>query len=393
MNVLLIRAPKINLHNFFLVFLMLDILVLPKLFFATPISFYFLLVFLCFYGRLELHLLIKFTVLLLILLSSVLSGVIRVSGDDFENVKRAIQLALVLSLFFFDYGRVDYQRILVLSRKVLCLFYLISFSLFIAFVLDSDFYARLMTLLYPESLGMMSENISNKRYSFHFTDPNSFGYFLVLVYALLLFVRFSIGLQGIFLVLSLLMILGTQSRGALIALAMVLLFYVAFSVRGRARIRLLVFLFFLSVVLVFTFYEFIVEYLKLLEARSEIEKSMGSELGGGRLDKWEYFLGNPNINPFFGQGYYLEKDGQVFRPHSDFIRLNYSYGIIIYFVLISFFLDFRRPFWILWVAFFVPFFINTVIDDFRIFGLFVLAFLWVKNGLDSGAINYRRIIF
>jgi hypothetical protein len=97
------------------------------------------------------------------------------------------------------------------------------------------------------------------------------------------------------------------------------------------------------------------------------------DVGGGRADKYAYFLQNLNVLPF-GPGYHLQRSGAEFRPHSDLIRLNLAYGILALPLILYFVLPRRRSQVLLFAVFLVPFLINTVIDDYRLFPMYLLLF-------------------
>lgn len=366
----------------FLAFFLLDVLMFPKFLFSTPISFYFLLPIIFVSGRFELKSLVKIFILLTILLLSVLFGVASVGGDDSGNIKRMIQLFLVMSLVLFDYKKVDYIALISYMKAVLILFYIFVVIFLIIFSIDPTAYQNVVSFVYPEARAMLFENLSNSRYSLHFTDPNSFGYLVVFCFVLVLLLDFSFILKGLVFMTTTLIVLSTQSRGALLAFLLVVFAYWALCLNKKDK---LYFIFLLAVGLLFSiivFFESMQLYWNFYQERKAIEESMGKGIGGGRLGSWVYFFDNINLNPLFGVGYYLERDGSVFRPHSDFIRLNLSYGLLIYFILFSFFGSFRKKYLMLWVAFLIPFLVNTVIDDFRLFGIFVLAFFLIKNGSE-----------
>jgi hypothetical protein len=78
-----------------------------------------------------------------------------------------------------------------------------------------------------------------------------------------------------------------------------------------------------------------------------------------------------------GRGYSLFQDGDSFRPHSDHLRLLYSYGVIAY--LATIYLLFRRlssaPLLVLPAL--IAFSINSLIDDNKLMGLFLsLLAIW-----------------
>jgi hypothetical protein len=107
----------------------------------------------------------------------------------------------------------------------------------------------------------------------------------------------------------------------------------------------------------------------IFDSRFEQEQ----DLGGGRSGKYHYFVENFNFLPI-GSGYHLRQNGEEFRPHSDLIRINLSYGVLALPLLLYFVFPRRKSQALLFVVFLVPFLINTVIDDYRLFGMYLLLF-------------------
>lgn len=104
---------------------------------------------------------------------------------------------------------------------------------------------------------------------------------------------------------------------------------------------------------------------------------MGTGLGGGRDKKYVYFLDNLNLK-MYGVGYTLFIDGLEFRPHSDLIRIVLSYGVFFLFLFFALFIPNNLKNALLLVSFMFPFLLNTVIDDYRLFGFFVMLFMFMK---------------
>jgi len=134
------------------------------------------------------------------------------------------------------------------------------------------------------------------------------------------------------------------------------------------------------------FQESILLSIENYEVRFQAEDAMGAGVGGGRISSWIFFVENFNLNPFFGVGYTLERLGNIYRPHSDFIRLNLSYGWMTYIVMVYLLFRMKVKNIMLLSAFLVPFFINTVIDDYRLFGLFIV-FILINQGSQSQKAN------
>jgi hypothetical protein len=88
------------------------------------------------------------------------------------------------------------------------------------------------------------------------------------------------------------------------------------------------------------------------------------------IESSTYYIPN-----FFGRGYTLTMNGENFRPHSDHIRMLYSYGIIAYFAVILFL--FNKVFTykaLFMIPALIAFSINSLIDDHKLLGI-ILVFL------------------
>lgn len=367
--------------NYFFIFMLFDILFLPNFIMSTPISFFIYLIGVNYFFRFERNTALIYFCFLIVLFSSVFFGVIS-SGYDFEdNVKRAFQLSLMLSLVFFDYRLISYIWI---QRRIAQLVFLVTVylsMLFFLFLFSNELYSSYMALVYPESIEMLDVNFMTVRFSYRFTDPNSLAYFLVLVFVLILSLGMSMKRKYFYSFIVFLLVVSTQSRGGIMCFFIVFITHLFFVDKIKISLRYVLyslnFLFF-SILIFYFLYDYVQLYYSSLQARREIEVAMGSTVGGTRLENWFYFFSNLNLYPF-GFGYNLYKENDIFRPHSDFIRLNLSYGFFSIFLFFALFNNFSTRFYSLWVAFLMPFLINTIIDDYRIFGIFILIYIFLKN--------------
>lgn len=365
--------------NFYLLFLIFDLLFLPKAFISTPISILILPFFVIFYHSLNRLNIAVYILCILIIFSSVFHSVLIFPDYISENLKRGLQLSLILIILFYNFNKIDVLFFIKKLKFVLFFYYIFILAFVVLFYFKSHFYLSLMTLFYPESIPMLLTNLEYLRFAFHFTDPNSLAYMIVLVLAFLLSIKPNSREIIFFILCSLVIILTTQSRGALISLGLVVLSYFFLFLESKRLKIVLIFLLALSFFLLYLLFgDYLDAFFTAMQHRSEIEDSMGKGVGGGRIESWLYFLGNLNLNPFFGVGYILQIDGQIYRPHSDFIRLNLSYGILIYFILGYIFRGFTKIHVMLFFSFLIPFFINTIIDDYRLFMLFIVFFNLIR---------------
>jgi hypothetical protein len=103
-----------------------------------------------------------------------------------------------------------------------------------------------------------------------------------------------------------------------------------------------------------------------------------------RYDRIMYIPGNPRLRIYyraltnfypsiFGQGYTLLLEDSFFKPHSDHLRLIYSYGLVAYIcVLIFFFKNILKSNFIFLVPAFYAFSINTLIDEQKLLVIFLI---------------------
>lgn len=322
--------------------------------------------------------LILYLALMFVLLASVFDGFVGNPIYFSENTKRAIQLLLLFFILLYDYKTLDYDFIFTWLKRFFLVYYAVVLLFLMLFFYDFSSYTYLMNVIYPEALPMLLVNFEHQRFAFHFTDPNAMGYLIVMVLAFQLAFTSSLREHILYFILALVVVLATQSRGALISYAFVFVTYSYFFLSWRSKLFIIT----LSTLAIglglFIFGYFIDNYLNAMSLRAEAEAVSGAGLGGGRLDVWYYFFQNINYNLFWGRGYILERDGDLFRPHSDFIRLNLSYGILIYVLFFLFLRDFCFKHIMLFFAFLIPFFINTVIDDYRLFGVFLIFYSLIK---------------
>lgn len=369
---------KESLISYFVVFIVIDLLFLPNFLASTPLSFYLLILlspFLLAFKKEEVLIYIMF---LVCMLASVTNGLTIYSSGSQENIKRLIQLSLVLLLVFLNFKRINFSLVERLIIRVVTTFVFYTFTLFLVSILASDLYISIMSVLSPNAAEMISANVDMFRFSYMFSDPNTFGYLLVFISIYYLYYT-KVTLENILVIfLTLVLILSTQSRGALLSFAcFITFFYVANLKISLASMKKSFFIILFLVSVFFIFQDYFLFISEAFEKRSEIEEAMGTGLGGGRDKKYYYLISNFNLS-FYGVGYSLFIDGIEFRPHSDLIRIILSYGTFSLFLFFLLFLPNNRKSFLLLFSFLFPFLLNSVIDDYRIFGLFVILLMFTK---------------
>ncbi|PSU61817.1 O-antigen ligase family protein [Photobacterium phosphoreum] len=114
---------------------------------------------------------------------------------------------------------------------------------------------------------------------------------------------------------------------------------------------------------------------KMLESRGDNESS----LGGGRYYKYIYMLDNFNFKPF-GIGYNITVNDVIFKPHSDFIMLVLSYGIIVLVIFFYMICPRIKEQAYLFIPFIFGFLINSILDEYRLICVFfILTGLLYEN--------------
>lgn len=300
---------------------------------------------------------------------SIINGLLY-KGDYYiiEDLKRVLQLITILlySIIFINKDK--------LIVNIFRIFYLWVFTLVLFFYAYPDLYKLISNFLYPEMLDTFEGNVLDYRFNYFYSDPNTCGYFICLT----LFLYYSIEKNNtIFFfcsVLASIVILTTQSRGAYIGLSFIFIFIFI-----KSQISLLKKIIITSVIIAFIFAitgifeNFYNSIYRIFEIRMEAEKTLGQGLGGGRIGKYEYFINNINLWPI-GVGYSLLRDGVDFRPHSDLIRLNLSYGIFSIPLFLYFVFPREKSQITLFIIFLIPFLINSIVDDYKLFPFYLIAY-------------------
>jgi len=346
-----------------------DLLFVPRLLFlfGIPASLFIVLSSL---GRVRIswNALICLLVLLSVMLGSVAFGAASgINPQPVDSLKRALQLAAILlyGLLVFDVREIE-ARLVTVFR----VFYVYVFGAMLVFYSSPGTYEAVIVRAYPEALDELQSNLLYMRFPYIFSDPNTAAYLICFTLVAYLVLERKRRWVTVSVILASASILATQSRGAYIALFLILA-HLLFRSDARVSTKLLI----LSCVGT-AMAAFAVLYSVELElALNVVESRFGQEeeLGGGRVGKYLFFLQNVNLLPI-GPGYHLLRDGLEFRPHSDLIRLNLAYGILALPVFMYFVWPRHGRQALLFAVFLIPFLINTVMDDFRLFGMYLLLF-------------------
>ena len=364
------------------VLVFIDLLFMPRLLIAFGIPSALLLVILeIARARLDGERLVAWLLMLGGVIASVVYGTVSgLNPEPVESLKRALQL---MSMLLFAFPRID--PVAVRAPLVRCLraFYIYVFLSALLFYVSPDGYEAFIVRIYPEAADAIQDNLALFRFPYILQDPNSAGYLLALTLALYMWLEQGRRWKIVSSILALAALAATQSRGAYLAASIVYAPQLLRALRAREGLVALVLGIAAAGFLAHRYAEEVDLATNIFEARLEMEE----DIGGGRADKYEYFLSRPNLLPI-GTGYHLQRDGQLFRPHSDFIRVDLAYGVVVLLVLLWFVAPRHRRQVRLFLVFLIPFLINTIIDDYRLFPLYLLVLGMLGRAVPNGGARH-----
>lgn len=355
-------------------FILLDLLFFPRILFlfGIPVSLPFVIAYIFRYKINKTRILIL-SIIMTIGLISAFNGLLSKSSLLLsEDIKRVLQISSILlySFIYLHSNNLNITHLALLFR----VFFIWIFFISLLFMLMPQTYESFLTIVYPEALGSLDDNQYAFRFGYFFTDPNSMGYFICFVLYLYFFLEKRIYFILASILITILIVVLTQSRGSLIGLSLILMSYFLRSPDLSLKQKIKASAFFVTAFFIIDiiFNDLFDTANKMFETRSELEEIAGSSFGGGRVEKYEYFFSNLNLLPF-GVGYSLIKDGMEFRPHSDLIRINFSYGLLFLIPFIYMIFPKTKSSLILFFVFMIPFLINTAIDDYKLFSFYLFA--------------------
>lgn len=379
--------------NFLIIFIFIDILLLPNFpFFSMPISLPLvigLIIFKKIKIKFDREVLVFIILSLLILLSVVLSFLQSPQSLGYlnvwmENIKRAFQLITSFSYYFLFKNYLKYTSINI--KKILYIFIVMYIGLGIIANLNVGLYFTILNTIGVKnpfaSDWFLIQQEELFRYSYLFVDPNNAAYIFQLIVFYILLNETLKPIEKIFLYISLLIsLILSMSTGAVISAIVFFAFFVLFTFlkfirENKFRTS------YENILKQTTLYGFgiltvgIVAYF-LRDMYSNITEysidRMSGNTDGGRLEIYRFMLANkiPNL---IGEGYVQIRNGSFFRPHSDHLRFLYSYGIVAYLISLWFF--FRKAIFNSKFLFVIPGFmaysINTLIDEQKILIILLL---------------------
>ena len=310
----------------------------------------------------------------------------RLAEYQMENLKRALQLLSTFAYFF--YFRWLAREVDLRIQPIAMLFVAWFALLAAAFYLDPAGASETMRLFYGR-LVTDEDNITlHLRFPYQFTDPNTAAYFLLVAVAPLMSARRS-GLSfTVLTAIVTMLIFFTQSKGALMALALVVLLTLypperfmqaIFSVRRTLVLVLLAIAGYFAFVWLTDVFDSNTLLKRAYERLFESQDQIAS--GGSRFGIWAHFADNFTPLPF-GRGFILLIDGTSDRPHSDLVRMIFSYGAIALVAIVVMLFGRLRSFPAVVIPALTAFLINSLIDEQKLFALF-LSLLAIQIGNEE----------
>lgn len=388
---------KAQIYSKFIVtFIFIDLLLLPNFpFFAMPLSLPIVILML---GLKKIKIITdkEFVVLLalsfLVLTSVLLSFLqtnIHFAGMNvwLENVKRGFQL-LTSFLYYFIIKNSSLTAHINL-KKIVMIFVFVYVLLGIISYFDIALYFRILEILMIRNLFVsdwfLIQRVELFRYTYIWMDPNNAAYAFQMVVFYILINESMKTHERIYLYLCLIVsIILSMSTGALLSAALFFLLFYLSKINKKTQLQISFRkIFSRAFIFILGFTAFIILFIVFYDQPDSILMysidRMITNTDGGRIDKY-LFMFNHRIPNFVGEGYTLLRYGNFFRPHSDHLRLLYSYGVFAYFLSIWFL--FRHAFYSSKYFFIIPgfvaFSINSLIDEQKILLILLSLIAYVK---------------
>ena len=329
---------------------------------------------------------------------SVMSGLILGKLPDFllEDLKRVFQFLATFSYSFYFYTVAKYLNTKVIKRTMIVAVTYITL-IAIGFLIDPSFLVALRQRVYTATAYRIEGVLMHLRFTYIFPDPNTAGYFfLMLVFFTLIYFKNTFVQSALLLASGVLVTILTQSVGAASSLAgaAIFIFFKTLIRRDKSFVvKALASAIGLCLLFIFVYFTFPDFALAVSKSFDMAAGRAAAKPAANRLEIWRYAASN--MTPFlWGRGYTLFRTaGSYFRPHSDHVRMIYSYGVIVYVIFIPFFFRkiFRSGYLFLFPAF-MAFSINSLIDEQKLFGLFLvlLALADVKNRQNCSKVHILR---
>jgi len=314
-----------------------------------------------------------------------------------ENIKRLMQFltSFLYLVFFFAVAR-HYK--IESSLRIISLVFLAYFFVLLAwFFLDPVAVNAMMRQIYGRLVTPADVALIHFRFAYLFKDPNTAGYFLLLAVLPWLILCKNTIFRVAVVFLCVVIAIFIQSRGALLGLILATFlwafpgrwlmfrFYVR-DIYGLLKGLSIIFVVgMVMTVLVFRFFGDMPIFDMSLDRVTDIASY---EHGGLRFEIWREYVTELTLLPM-GSGHIFNTEYGEFFPHSDFLRLIYSYGFIAAGIFLWLFIRIGWRYPLILMPAFMAFGVNSLIDEQKLFGLF-LATLGVFLGIQQRDRASRR---
>lgn len=369
--------------NLLFFFALAETLFIPRqgILYHVPLHIYLIWLFV-FLGLVRVRLVLPTIILSCAVVIAMFRGMeVKTSPQLIEDLKRAAQL-LSYAAYWLVFSRRTLRVQFGSKAQVIC-YSLWAILLYLSFkeVLGGGLD---LTQFYPEMLRSLEVNRGAGRFPLIFEDPNSAGYFFVFVFAGICISPAPLMKKTIICLALGLGIYLTGSRGAIVAFVIVLAHWIIREIT-RKDIRQwgkIFVILTLSMIAIFpTAFERVSAQ---FEKRNESEREAGLEFGATRPEKYRSWIESEDFMSPFGRGYVWLIDDVSVRPHSDLIRIQLAYGLVGLICLLLIFFPKNFSQLILVSAAVVPVLINTLIDDYRLMGIFSLLYFLAQNNKIAG---------
>lgn len=298
-----------------------------------------------------------------------------------NNIKYLVQL-ISSFFYFFVFKSISKNNETNFNIIIIPIYIFITWYTILLLFYFSDPYTTtdLLKNIYGRTTVEYSDFLNDLRFPYLFSDPNTAIYFYLLGVSFLNFLRPSLKNLIILILGGGLATLAAQSTGGIMAYLVILIWIII----NFMRIKIVNILPYALVIFIIgiIFFSFLseLEYFQNLQTLSLDRLSNEDRYsgGGGRMYHWSNVM---SLTPWpLGRGYTLYSEGNILPPHSDILGTIYRYGFLST-ILFANFLFFRdKRFTVFSVAIIVPFAINAVIEDQKIFALY-LALIGYTSGI------------
>lgn len=374
-------AKTLSIARWISYFAILDLLILPyfqKIImpYSLPVivfAFFFLGIKLEFDRYLKIFLIFCFVGIISVMFSFVLPG--DYPNYFVDNLKRLIQL--ITSFLYFFYFKWLIKRTQVNIFPILVFFICWFFSFAIYFYFNPLGFGELIRIIYGKVVISESDIEMHLRYAYFFSDPNTAAYFFLIATSPLLIRKMKLRWRILILTLLVVILFIAQSRGAIMSLLLVVLFMFfnpSTFLRNMLNVKKILFILIILIII-----SAVVTYIQLLSednlivkyAIERIFESGDANTGIKRFFIWGTIIINFYPLPF-GHGYNLLIKNVNYGPHSDALRLVYSYGFVSFGLVFYFLFGKVKNLIPLIIPALITFMINSLFDEEKVIGIFLI---------------------